>query len=330
MRLPDLEAWAIFAKVAELGSFARAAEDIQLSKPTVSKAVSRLEHSLGIALFSRNSRHIALTEAGRTLLGHANRILAEAEAAEMGARGSLQRPSGRIRMAAPMTFGIRHLAPVLPEFLECYPDIDLSIDFSDVVVDLVADGYDAALRIASLADSSLRARRLCDVRLLLVAAPSWLEQVGRPSHPKEIESCKSFVYANSAAPGMIRLRRTGSDREFVLAQNARFRADNAEAFLPALEAGLGYGLFPEFMVWDGLRDGRLERFLPEWEASTISLYLVTPPSPLRPARVTVLLEYLVKAFATPPWAKDVTKTEKRKNPSRRAAPGRPRIRRVSS
>lgn len=302
MRLPDFEAWAIFSKVAEYGSFARAAEEIQLSKPTVSKAVSRLEQSLGIALFNRNSRHMSLTETGRALLGYANRLVMEAEAAEIEARGDMQRPSGRIRIAAPMTFGVRHLAPVLPGFLEQYPEIDLTIDFSDAVVDLVAAGYDVALRIASLADSSLRARRLCDVRLLLVGAPSWLERVGRPAHPRDLEAHKSFVYTNGSAPGMIRLRLEGSGKEYVLSQTARLRADNAEAFLPALEAGLGYGLFPEFMIWDGLRRGRLERILPDWEGPLITLYLVTPASPVRPTRVTALLDYLSKAFERPPWA----------------------------
>ncbi|EHH67526.1 LysR family transcriptional regulator [Gluconobacter morbifer] len=302
MKLPDFEAWAIFAKVAERGSFARAAEELQLSKPTVSKAVSRLEQSMGISLFNRNSRHMSLTESGRLLVGHANRILAEAEAAESEARGGTHRPSGLIRVAAPMTFGIQHLSPVLPGFLEQYPEIDISVDFSDALVDLVAEGYDLALRIAALADSSLRARRLCRVRLLLIATSTYLDRIGRPTHPRDLEELKSFVYTNNSAPGTVRLTRANTGEEFVLSQASRFRADNAEAFLPALNADLGFGLFPEFMIWDGLRDGRFEQILPEWDAASIALYLVTPSSTLRPFRVSVFLEHLAKAFEHPPWA----------------------------
>ncbi|ACV74571.1 MAG: LysR family transcriptional regulator [Zymomonas mobilis] len=303
MKLPDFEAWAIFAKVAELGSFARAAEAIQLSKPTVSKAVSRLEQSLGSALFNRNSRHISLTDLGRSLLGHANKIIAEAEMAETEARGGIQRPSGLIKIAAPTTFGLWHLSPVLPDFLAQYPEIDISIDFSDALVDLVGEGYDIALRIASLADSALRARRLCPVRLLLVATSDYLDRIGRPQHPKALEKQKSFVYTNSRASGMIRLRHKESGKEYVLSQSSRFRADNAEAFLPALEAGLGFGIFPDFMVWEGLKSGKLEQILPEWDAGSIALYLVTSANPLRPMRVNVLLDYLTKAFKNPPWTK---------------------------
>lgn len=301
MKLPDFEAWAIFAKVAELGSFARAAERIQLSKPTVSKAISRLEQSMGVALFNRNSRQMSLTDTGRLLLGHANRILAEAEAAEAEARGGTQRPSGQIRIAAPMAFGIRHLSPALPGFLSAYPEIDITVDFSDSLVDLVAEGYDLALRIASLADSSLRARRLCPVRLLIVAAPAYLDRVGRPRHPRELEGQKSLVYTNTTAPGTVRLRHAGNGQDFTLSQASRFRADNAEAFLPALEAGLGFGVFPEFMVADKLRSGAVEHILPEWEVPAIALYLVTSANPLRPMRVTALLNYLIDTFAHPPW-----------------------------
>lgn len=309
MRLPDFEAWAIFAKVAEWRSFARAAEDLQMSKPTVSKAVSRLEQSLGVALFQRTSRQLSLTGTGREVLEHANRIIAETELAEITARDVLLKPSGLIRMAAPMTFGIAHLAPVLPSFLDRYPDIDLTLDFDDTAVDLVAEGYDLALRIASLADSSLRARRLCRVRLLLVATPAYLDRIGRPRHPRSLEPHKSFVYTNTRAPGMIRLRTADAGQEYVLAQASRLRANNAEGFLPALRSGQGFGLFPEFMVWNDLQAGLLERILPEWEAPPIAIYLVTPPSPLRPARVDALVDYLVEAFARPSWALSATGSE---------------------
>ncbi|GBR47111.1 LysR family transcriptional regulator [Neokomagataea thailandica] len=302
MRLPDFEGWAIFAKVAERGSFTRAADELNLSKPTVSKAISRLEQSLGVALFNRNSRQMSLTEMGRSLVGHANRIVAEAEAAENEARGGTLRPSGLIRVAAPMTFGIKHFAPLLPAFLEQYPEIDVNVDFSDAFVDLVAEGYDVALRIASLADSALRARRLCRVRLLLVAAPHYLDRVGWPEHPRDLTEQKSFVYTNTTAPGTLRLKHGATGREFVLAQHARMRADNAEAFLPALEAGLGYGLFPEFMVWEGLRDGKFEHILPEWGVGDVALYLVTSGNTLRPVRVSAFMDYMVSALEAPQWA----------------------------
>ncbi|BBC78775.1 LysR family transcriptional regulator [Acetobacter orientalis] len=302
MRLPDFEAWAIFAKVAEFGSFSRAAEDVQLSKPTVSKAINRLEQSLGVSLFSRNSRHLSLTETGRALLGYANKIVLEAQAAEAEARGNLQRPSGRVRVAAPMTFGISHLAPLLPDFMQRYPEIELNISFNDATIDLVADGFDIALRISSLADSSLRAKKICDVRLLLVAAPIWFATAGNLTHPRDLAGHKGFVYTHNTGPGIIRLRQRGSGKEFTLTQKASLLADNAEAFMPALAQGLGYGLFPDFMVRTDLNNGHLQQILPEWEGALIGVYLLTPPSSIRPSRVTALLEYLMQAFERPPWA----------------------------
>lgn len=304
MRLPDFEAWAIFAKVAEFGSFSRAAEDVLLSKPTVSKAINRLEQSLGVSLFSRNSRHLSLTETGRALLGYANKIVLEAQAAEAEARGNLQRPSGRVRVAAPMTFGISHLAPLLPDFMQRYPEIELNISFNDATIDLVADGFDIALRISSLADSSLRAKKICDVRLLLVAAPIWFATAGNLTHPRDLAGHKGFVYTHNTGPGIIRLRQRGSGKEFTLTQKASLLADNAEAFMPALAQGLGYGLFPDFMVRTDLNNGHLQQILPEWEGALIGVYLLTPPSSIRPPRVTALLEYLMQAFEWPPWAEE--------------------------
>ncbi|WP_240314885.1 LysR substrate-binding domain-containing protein [Chromobacterium haemolyticum] len=307
-RLPDLEAWAIFAKVAECGSFARAAAELTLSQATVSKAITRLEARMKTMLFHRTSRRITLTEAGHAALERASRILAEGEAVEADIAEQSTSLRGAVRVTAPMSFGLSHLAPLLPEFMARHPDVELDFHFSDEQVDLVAKRLDVALRIASLADSSLLARRLCAVRILLVGSPAYFARYGRPRHPRELAEHRALLYSNAPGGQFWRFRHA-DEGEFALEMPSPLRVNNAEALTPALRAGLGLALQPEFLAWQDVQAGELETVMMDWQVDPIALYILTPPGRSRPARVLALIDYLAARLAVAPWARHQPETK---------------------
>ncbi|RZT47630.1 LysR family transcriptional regulator [Sphingomonas sp. BK036] len=296
MRLPDLEAWAIFASVVEHKSFSAAADAIGLSKATVSKAITRLEAHLGQSLFHRTSRRLALTEAGKPLAEHAARILTEARLAEESANDAASAPTGRVRLAAPMSFGVKNVAPLLAEFLAAHPGIEVDLHLSDARVDIVAEGFDIALRIAELPDSSLRARRLCTIRTHIVAAPRYLEVNGTPTHPAQLGEHKLFGYSNVVGPW--RFHGPGG-AEVSVRVHGPLTANSGEAIMPALVAGLGIARLPDFIIETCLASGALTTILCDWAPAPIGLHLLTPPSPLRPARVEALIEFLTRRLRDP-------------------------------
>jgi len=295
-KLPDFEALAIFAKVVELRSFAAAAGELALSKATVSKAVSRLEERLGARLFNRTSRRLALTDAGQRLSERAARLLTDGEAAESEVLAQSATPRGLLRLAVPMTFGVKVVAPLLPEFLKTYPEVAIDLHLSDATVDLIGEGFDAGLRIARLPDSSLLSRRLCPMPRYTVAAPSYLKRWGRPTHPMHLADHKCFGYAYLSNPNVWHYTNAAGE-EVSVRPAGPLRVNNGEALLPAVLAGLGIADLPDFIVGDAIASGKVEVILKGWKQAEGAVHLLTPPGGPRPARVEVLAEFLVKQFA---------------------------------
>jgi DNA-binding transcriptional LysR family regulator len=294
-KLPDLEGLAIFAKVAETRSFAAAAAELNLSKATVSKAISRVETKLKTRLFNRTSRRIALTEAGRQLSDRASHILAEGEAAEDEALARSSAVRGLVRLAAPMSFGVLHLAPLLPEFLAEYPEVSIDLHLSDATVDMIGDGFDAAIRIALMPDSSLIVRRLCGMSRYLVGSPSYLKKHGRPRHPLHLAEHVCITYGHSTAAEAWRFTHKNGKSAMVHPAGP-LRVNNGDAMMPALIAGVGLGILPEFILRDALDTGRLERLLADWSLPPAAVYWVTPPGGLRPRRVDILGDFVAQSL----------------------------------
>ncbi|MGB3488308.1 MAG: substrate binding domain-containing protein, partial [Xanthobacteraceae bacterium] len=205
-------------------------------------------------------------------------------------------PRGLVRLAVPMTFGVKVLAPLLPDFLAQYPDVAVDMHLSDAMVDLIGEGFDIGVRIASLPDSSLVARRLCAMPRYTVAAPSYLERYGRPTHPMHLAQHRCFAYAYLSTPNVWHFTNAAGE-EATVRPSGQLRVNNGEAVLPALIAGLGIADLPDFIVGDAIAAGQVEVILKDWKQTEGAVHLVMPPGGPRPARVEALIEFLADRLA---------------------------------
>jgi DNA-binding transcriptional LysR family regulator len=294
-KLPDLEGLAIFAKVAECRSFADAAAELRLSKATVSKAINRIEARLGARLIIRTARRFELTDAGRQLVGRAGHILAEGEAAEDLTKAQARTPRGLVRLAIPLSFGVPYVAPLLPEFLNAYPEISIDLYLSDATIDVIGEGFDAAIRIAVQPGASFVVQRLCEMPRYLVGSPAYLNKYGRPKHPLHLAQHRCISYSFNRTNEVWRFRK--GKKSASVRPSGPLRVNNGNAMMPALIAGIGLGILPEFFLQDALESGALERLLPDWSIPLGAVYWMTPPEEPLPKRVEVLSAFLIEKLA---------------------------------
>lgn len=304
-RLPDLQGLVMFAKVAEERSFAAAAKALGVSVATVSRAVTRLEERLGGRLFNRTSRRLALTDFGYKLAERATKIFAEAVEAEDFARESSSRPRGLVKLTAPQSFGVRWVAPMLPEFFRRYPDISVDLHLTDVHTDLIGDGFDAALRIAVMEDSSLVARLIAPVRRFVVASPAYIARYGCPQHPHDLVTHQCVSYLTRAKLDVWRFTHRTTGEESLITPTGPMRGTSAEALLPTVLEGLAITELPEFIATQYFPKGQLEPILTDWRMPEGGLYFVTPTARARPAKVSAVADFFVTELTNSPWRAEV-------------------------
>jgi DNA-binding transcriptional LysR family regulator len=273
-----------------------------VSVATVSRAVTRLEERLGGRLFNRTSRRLALTDYGRTLAERASKIYAEAEEAEDFAREGASRPRGLVKLAAPLSFGVRWVAPMLPEFFRRYPDVAVDLYLSEAHADLIGEGFDAALRIAVMEDSSLVARLIALMRRFVVASPTYIARYGRPRHPRDLGAHQCLSYANRAKRDIWHFTHRKTGEECPITPTGPLRGTTLEALLPTVLEGLAITELPEFIATQYFPAKQLEPILTDWSLPEGGLYFVTPTARARPAKVSALADFLIAKLTNARWS----------------------------
>ena len=291
----------MFVAVYETGSFSTAARRHGVSSGQASKLVSKLEADLGVQLLSRTTRAVSPTEVGRAYYERIRTLIAEFDALDDSVRSASGEASGRLALTAPNSFGVRQLMPALIAFGEAYPKIRLDVSFSDRVASLLDEGYDAAIRLGRPDDSTYIARKLCPTRIVAVASPAYLERVGEPKHPSELETHECVIDTNFREAGVWRFREPG-DSPLRVSVSGRLHFNNGEACIAAAAAGQGIAYGPSFLAGAGIREGGLKQILGAFEIEPHGAYALYPAGRHLAAKVRALIEFLVEKFhGVPPW-----------------------------
>jgi DNA-binding transcriptional LysR family regulator len=296
-RFAEIEA---LVAVVEAGSFHAAGERLDVAKSMVSRRLSQLERRLGSRLLHRTTRRLTLTDAGRNFYQRAVQILAELDEAEQSVAAGHRELRGAIKLAAPLTFGLRHLSGAITEFLDAHPAIELNLDLNDRNINLIEEGFDLAVRIGELPDSTLIARRLGTSRAVTCASRAYLDRHGEPLHPEDLRKHIGLQYSNIGYRQHWRFETPQGETVFAQPQ-IRIRANNGEALACAAVAGLGITTGPTFILSSYLRGGSLIRILKDYRLPVVGIYALYPPGRLLPRRIQVFADFLAERFGEQPY-----------------------------
>jgi DNA-binding transcriptional LysR family regulator len=286
--------------VVESGSFVAAGERLGVAKSMVSRRISQLESRLGSRLLHRTTRRLSLTEAGRNFYQRAVQILADLDEAEQSVAAETTELRGAIKLAAPLTFGLRHLSGAITDFLDAHPAIELNLDLNDRNINLIEEGFDLAVRIGELQDSTLVARRLGSSRAVTCASRVYLACHGEPAHPDELRRHIGLQYSNIGYRQQWRYETPKGETVFGQPQ-IRIRANNGEALACAAVAGLGITTGPTFILGGYLREGSLVSILNHYHRPTVGIYALYPPGRMLPRRIRVFSDFLAARFGEHPY-----------------------------
>ena len=291
----------VFSAVVDASSFVAAADSLGMSKAAVSRYVSELEQRLGVRLMHRTTRKLSLTPEGEVFLARCRDILASIESSEAEISTRSVTASGLLKVSVPVSFGIRHLAPLWSEFLSDHPQVTLDVQLADRVIDLVDEGFDLAVRIARLPDSSLISRQLASTRLVLCAAPSYLKRRGTPAHPSELAQHDVLGYSLMAMGDQWQF--TGPEGPVSVKVRPRMWTNNGDSCVAAALQGSGIQLQPTFLIDEELASRQLVEILPQFRSVELGIYAIYPSRKFVLPKVRAMVEFLANKLGQAPWMK---------------------------